>query len=794
MFNTGAMPGPSCASRLTVPSIMAEATSLKMRDSLAAAMTSPLAQRVALAVFMAIVFIEVVILVPSYLRREHELRHEIVQLGRELVQMEFSPDNANVHEEMREKAKELTQVRYMKGVLISADGKQLLREGDIGGVGLYAGMTPTDTIDGVPYRPIPAGRIEFLIPSDTFRLKWDVTLVADVSHIPNELWNYVLRIGGMVVVIALFVTLVTMLVLWRILLRQVLLLGEQMNRTGEQFTNPVDLPVALVGRDDEIGALFRAFSRMLETIQESVRAMEDLARFPSENPHPVFRTAPDGTVIYANEAARSHPDFLAPGFTQRVSEEIARSIRRAFAENRQQEFEFAAGGRILSGIAVPFLSQRYVNVYARDVTRLKRVESELNRKSADLAAINDKLMETMAGLELEIAKRTSDLVEANEALRVQMQIAAMAEDRFRAFAASAADWYWEMDKDLRFSYFSEDFEAVTGVPPEKLLGKTRQETAIPDVDDAEWRKHLDDLAHHRAFRNFVHPRRLPNGSTVYVSINGIPILDEDGTFYGYRGTGSDVTVIHEAAEELRRAKELAETAARAKSDFLATMSHEIRTPMNGIIGMAELLSETSLETDQRAYVDTVLSSATGLMQILDDILDLAKFESGQFDLERVPFALSELVEAVVEPISLQALNRGNNLAVIVDPELPRSVVGDPDRLRQVLLNLAGNAVKFTENGEITIEIVCQHRADGYVTVLFDVRDTGIGISSEDQGRLSKDFSQVDQSIMRRYGGAGLGLSISKRLVEIMGGTIGVTSEAGKGSSFRFTLNMPIAST
>ena len=443
-------------------------------------------------------------------------------------------------------------------------------------------------------------------------------------------------------------------------------------------------------------------------------------------------------------------------------------------------------------MAVPILSQGYVNLYARDVTELKAIERALKRKSADVESTNQKLKETLAGLEIEVAHRTLELTRANNEMRRQMDIVADAETRFRAFAASAADYYWEMDAELRFSYFSSDFERVTGVAPETLLGKTRMETGIPGIDNQTWNRHLSDLEAHRPFRNFVHPRVRDDGTTLYLSINGIPTFDADGIFNGYRGTGSDVTLLRKAEEELKKAKEIAENAAKAKATFLATMSHEIRTPMNGIIGMSELLLSTEMSDEQRAFAQTVSTSAKSLLHILNDILDLAKFEADNFELNRTAFSLSEQMETVIEPLSYLAEQKNVELGVIVDQNLPDRLLGDPARLRQILLNLVGNALKFTDRGSITVEVIEQFQNATNVTALFQVSDTGIGISIDDQERLFKDFSQVDSSITRRHSGTGLGLSISRRLVEMMGGSIGVESELNVGSTFKFAITFDIA--
>ncbi len=374
--------------------------------------------------------------------------------------------------------------------------------------------------------------------------------------------------------------------------------------------------------------------------------------------------------------------------------------------------------------------------------------------------------------------------EAEEALRD-------AEEQYRRLVESASDMVWEVDSEGRWSFLNSAAENILGTSRDILLGQPFIEYMDPEEVERGMQKFQLVLSGEELI-DFEIVFFSSDGEPRNLSFAARPILDSRGVITGARGIARDVTARAEARVVLEEARISAEQMAQARTSFLANMSHEIRTPMNGILGMTELLLDSELTPEQRTSAQLVRTSADALLRIINDILDFSKIESGHFAIEEIPFDLAVVVDSTLRTFVVPAFERGIELVSDIHPDVPEMVTGDPGRLRQVLNNLIGNAVKFTHKGEIAVTVASFTDPDEGAFLRFGVRDTGIGIPEEKLDSIFEEFSQADVSTTREYGGTGLGLAISNRIVGLMGGTIVVTSTVGEGSEFSFRIPLKIS--
>jgi PAS domain S-box-containing protein len=398
------------------------------------------------------------------------------------------------------------------------------------------------------------------------------------------------------------------------------------------------------------------------------------------------------------------------------------------------------------------------------------------------------LRELTNQLEQKVAERTSEL-EASER-------------KLMSIIDFLPDATFVIDRQGRVIAWNRAIEKMTGIKSDQMIGKGDYAYSIPFTGhrqpimidlvlnpDEAYVKRYDTFRREGDTISSEIWRSGWKGRSVYIFAAASALRDSNGNVIGAIETLRDNTQWKETESELIHARQVAEEATRAKSDFLANMSHEIRTPMNGVLGMTDLLLDTPLNDDQLEYARTAKSSADALLTIINDILDFSKIEAGKLDFENLNFDLRLALDELAELASIKADEKKIEFANYVHPDVPSLLVGDPGRLRQVLLNLATNAIKFTHQGEVVTEVALVREDADRALIRFSVTDTGIGIPEDRLERLFKSFSQVDSSTTRKYGGTGLGLAISKRLVEMMGGQIGVESREGKGSTFWFTTDL-----
>ncbi|GGY00644.1 hypothetical protein GCM10007386_34420 [Pseudoduganella dura] len=378
----------------------------------------------------------------------------------------------------------------------------------------------------------------------------------------------------------------------------------------------------------------------------------------------------------------------------------------------------------------------------------------------------------------------TDRKRAEEALRDS-------EERFRSIVETTEDWIWWIDVKGCLLYANPAVEDILGYPAEQLLG-----TSILNHLHEEQRAHVESslsqlVTKKGSWSNLLMRWRHKDGSDRYTQSNAVPILNEGGELIGYRGSDHDITLLKRYEQNLEEAKHKAEAANQAKSEFLANMSHEIRTPMNAVIGLTSLVLNTPLSAQQREYLELMKSSADSLLRLLNDILDFSKMEARKLELEPIEFDVHEAVGNTLKTFAASARERQIELTCHVAPTLPAVLVGDPGRLAQIIVNLTGNAIKFTRQGEIAVRLAAEPQAGSSTLLHISVADSGIGMTEEQQATIFQAFQQADSSTTRQFGGTGLGLSIVSQLVALMDGSIRVESTLGAGTTFHVAVRLGV---
>ena len=447
-------------------------------------------------------------------------------------------------------------------------------------------------------------------------------------------------------------------------------------------------------------------------------------------------------------------------------------------------------GRSLNELLVPESGREEAALMDTHVHGGDVVVSEVDRRHKDGTIIPVRASATNATGEAE--GTTFVLYDDIRALREAEAARREAEIRYRHIVESASELVFEVDADGTWTFLNPACRGIYGAVADELLGTSFTER----VDPARLPSDLE------VFEAVLHGEKLEDYETVhrsvtddlkYLSFSVQPLRSPDGMIVGARGTARDVTERAIARAALEEARTEAERAAKTKSAFLANMSHEIRTPMNGILGMTELMLDSDLSAEHRRSLEVVRASAEALLTVINDVLDFSKFDAGRFDLEHIEFDLPGMLESAVRLLGTRAADQNIELVCDVGPAVPSFIRGDPGRLRQVVTNLLGNALKFTHDGEVELSASVEGSVGETATITITVRDTGIGIQPDRLAAIFEEFSQEDITTTRRYGGTGLGLAISQTLVQRMGGCIEVQSQVGRGSEFSFTITCPVGS-
>jgi len=485
-------------------------------------------------------------------------------------------------------------------------------------------------------------------------------------------------------------------------------------------------------------------------------------------------------IAFLNTLITNNPLAIAVGGPNGNLELVNPAFEKLFGYSSEE----ATGSRVDRLLYPPGFSGEEMDERLKNVKK-GFIHETAKRKKKNGALVDVEVHAVPLALEsgeqnvLALYQDISGRLEAQRALRES-------EELFRTLSAAAPIGIFYTDATGKILYTNKRWEEMTGRTAEHAKRKGWADAVHPE--DRTMVKKLWESGFTLQIELRDQCRFLtPEGHVNWVQWQTRALVGTDGILQGYVGVIEDITKQRAAEQRLVEAKQAAEAASRAKSQFLANMSHEIRTPMNGILGMTELALDTELKPEQREYLEMVWSSAESLLGIINDILDFSKIEAGRLDLESVPFSLLDCIESALEPLAVRAQQKSLEVTWALQGDVPEALLGDPTRLRQILINLAGNAIKFTKEGEVSVRAQRLQSTGGFIPIRFSVSDTGMGIPKDKQQQIFDAFSQADSSTTREFGGTGLGLSISARLIQLMKGEIELESAPGKGSTFTFTV-------
>jgi PAS domain S-box-containing protein len=561
------------------------------------------------------------------------------------------------------------------------------------------------------------------------------------------------------ILITIFLTLVAGIVIWRILKIQFSPMLSALETLANLSNSKQQLHPLPIISDDEIGDLIGGFNRLLGTLEQQENALKSSESFLRS----IINNEPECITIvdHAGILVQMNPAGLAMIGADHLENIVGKPVLGIVAPEYQEAYE-SMHQRVIAGESVQMKYQ---------ILGLKGVRRWLESHAVPL-------QDQGTIVYLAVTRDITDRKHFEEKLQLA---ASVFENSYEGIVIT--------DINNKIINVNPAFTRITGYSRDEIIGLSPKSLASGKHDKIFYQQMWESLKINNFWSGEIWNRR-KNGEIYPEMLSISRVKDHEGKLQNYIGIIADITSSKDYELKLKYAMEEAENANKAKSAFLASMSHEIRTPLNSVIGLTEMLLDSKLNEEQRKYAQVAHAAGENLLYLINDILDLSRIESGAMVLEKIPFFLSEQIENTVSIVNVRAREKNIQIKLNIDLKISNCVAGDPTRLRQVLLNLLANAVKFSDSGEISITVIKDPRTEYDDQLLFSVSDEGVGIPEDKIDVIFQDFQQVDVTITRRFGGSGLGLAISKKIIELMNGKIWVKSKVGNGSIFYFTIRLP----